>query len=85
MGEKDPDAVTWASLAENAGIPVVGGNATDALFFTNPDFFPDAQTANDAYTGIMKKEVTGAPKLVHLSRQLERKHLYVSLVNQCIS
>jgi branched-chain amino acid transport system substrate-binding protein len=34
----------WASSVANSGIPVVGGNISDATFNTFPDFYPQGQT-----------------------------------------
>jgi branched-chain amino acid transport system substrate-binding protein len=39
----------WASTIEASGIPVVGGNLSEATFYTNPDFYPEGQT-NDSIT-----------------------------------
>ena len=32
----------WASYAQQAGVPVVGGEGVETPFVTNPDFFPSA-------------------------------------------
>lgn len=66
VGEQDPFAVTWSHLAQTAGIPVVGGNPADTTFFTNPDFYPDAQTTNQGYATMMKRIVTGSPKVAFI-------------------
>lgn len=39
----------WAATVEASGIPVVGGNLSEATFYTNPDFYPEGQT-NDSIT-----------------------------------
>jgi branched-chain amino acid transport system substrate-binding protein len=38
----------WASAVQNANIPVIGLNATDEPFFTNPDFYPMGETGDSA-------------------------------------
>lgn len=66
VGEQDPDAVTWSNLAEQAGVPVVGGNPADTTFFLNPDFYPDAQTTNRGYASMMKRVVTTVPRVAFI-------------------
>jgi branched-chain amino acid transport system substrate-binding protein len=39
----------WASTVQKANIPVVGSNAIEAPFYTNPDFYASGQT-NDSTT-----------------------------------
>ena len=39
----------WAATVQKANIPVVGSNAIEAPFYTNPDFYPTGQT-NDSTT-----------------------------------
>jgi len=34
----------WASYAQSQNVPVVGGDAYDTTWMTNPDFFPDTTT-----------------------------------------
>jgi branched-chain amino acid transport system substrate-binding protein len=54
MSDLDED---WASKAQAADIPVVGANIVDAPFDTNPDFYPEGETAsneNVAYIGTVK-------------------------------
>jgi branched-chain amino acid transport system substrate-binding protein len=38
----------WASAVQAANIPVIGLNATDEPFFTNPDFYPMGETGDSA-------------------------------------
>ncbi len=38
----------WASAVQAANIPVVGLQATDQPFFTNPDFYPMGETGDSA-------------------------------------
>jgi len=47
----------WASTVQAAGIPVIGVQDTNAPFNTNPDFYPEGETAaneNVAYVGVIK-------------------------------
>jgi branched-chain amino acid transport system substrate-binding protein len=37
---------TWASAVQAAQIPVIGHNIFDVPMFTNPDFYPEGQTAD---------------------------------------
>jgi len=66
VGQQDPDAVTWSKLAEAAGVPVIGGNPADTTYFLNPDFYPDAQTTNKGYASMMKRIVSGGPKVAFI-------------------
>jgi branched-chain amino acid transport system substrate-binding protein len=36
----------WGSFVQAHGVPVLGGNLSSTLMFTNPDFFPAGQTIN---------------------------------------
>lgn len=49
--------VAWASTAQAAGVPVVGGNVNSVPFSTNPDFYDAGQTADSetvAYVQTLK-------------------------------
>jgi len=46
----------WAPIAEKAGVPVVGGNAIDLPFMTNPDFFA---SGTNTFAGVYAVESLG--------------------------
>jgi branched-chain amino acid transport system substrate-binding protein len=52
----------WAKVVAKAGIPVVGGNAIDIPFMTNPDFFASSTNAIAAVWGVMSLGKTFGPK-----------------------
>jgi branched-chain amino acid transport system substrate-binding protein len=52
----------WASVVQKAGVPVVGGNAIDIPFMTNPDFFASSTNAIAAVWGVMSLGKTFGPK-----------------------
>jgi branched-chain amino acid transport system substrate-binding protein len=54
----------WASAVQAAKIPVVGGNLSEATFYTNPDFYPEGQT-NDSITesAVITAKTAGATSL----------------------
>jgi branched-chain amino acid transport system substrate-binding protein len=58
----DVDAA-WAKTAQDAGVPVVGGNLASDLFLTNPDFFPQGGTGDSVPFGIL-----GAAKKVNADK-----------------
>jgi branched-chain amino acid transport system substrate-binding protein len=46
VGQMSANSSTWAKYVQQQGIPVIGGNLTDVLFWQNPDFFPAGTTSN---------------------------------------
>lgn len=52
----------WAAQVEKAAIPVVGGDAIDIPFMTNPDFFASSTNAIAAVWGVMSLGKTFGPK-----------------------
>jgi branched-chain amino acid transport system substrate-binding protein len=52
---------TWASAVQAAHIPVVGMNVNEVPMFTNPDFYPEGQTADsEAIAYILTLKAAGA-------------------------
>ena len=43
---------TWASAVQAAGVPVVGSNESETMYYTNPDFFPIGGTQNVGFYAI---------------------------------
>jgi len=43
----------WASIVQQAGIPVVGGNTSSETFTTNPDFFAVGETLDAYFTNFV--------------------------------
>lgn len=58
---------SWADAVSQAGIPVVGGELTSQLYYTNPDFYPSGQT-NDSitYANVLTAKQAGATTLGQL-------------------
>jgi branched-chain amino acid transport system substrate-binding protein len=54
VGEMSTPSSTWESYIDQAGIPVVGGNPSDTLFFQNPNFYPSGATANLSFASVIK-------------------------------
>jgi branched-chain amino acid transport system substrate-binding protein len=54
VGQMSTPAPVWASYVAQAGVPVVGGNPSDPLYFQNANFYPDAATANASFATIVK-------------------------------
>ncbi len=54
----------WASAAQAANVPVVGGNFSGTPYYTNPDFYPSGQT-NDSivYANVVTAKKAGAKTL----------------------
>lgn len=51
----------WAAAVQAANVPVVGMNDNEAPMFTNPDFYPEGQTADSQGTAyIMTLKTAGA-------------------------
>jgi branched-chain amino acid transport system substrate-binding protein len=46
------DAV-WASYVQQAGVPVVGMDTSAEPYYTNPDFYPEGQTEDSLFSGII--------------------------------
>jgi branched-chain amino acid transport system substrate-binding protein len=46
-------SATWASMAKAANIPVVGSNTSEESFFTNSDFYDEAQTGDSAVQAVI--------------------------------
>lgn len=74
-----PDS-TWASYVAAHHVPVLGGNATNTPFFTNPDFFPaGADVISTHYGAVALGKSTGKDSVALLycaedpSCQLETK------------
>lgn len=66
---------SWATFVEHHHIPVLGGNLSDASFYTNPDFFPEGTTQNFlADQIVLEAKKAGAKNLAVL---------YCSSVVQC--
>lgn len=45
VDDSDVDSA-WSTYIEQHHVPVLGGNLSNATFFTNPDFFPEGTTQN---------------------------------------
>lgn len=45
---------TWAKLAQDARIPVVGAQVTTTPSYTNPYFFPPGLTENSLFTSVLR-------------------------------
>jgi branched-chain amino acid transport system substrate-binding protein len=45
IDDSDEDSA-WSTYVEQHHVPVLGGNLSNATFFTNPDFFPEGTTQN---------------------------------------
>ena len=58
----DVDTV-WASVAEKAGVPVIGGLSVDVPFETNPDFFATGTTNVALNYGMEREAAFNGPKL----------------------
>jgi branched-chain amino acid transport system substrate-binding protein len=57
----------WASTVGKSGIPIVGGNISDATFNTYPDFYPQGQTLNSVtYSTVLSARQAGAKSLAIL-------------------
>jgi branched-chain amino acid transport system substrate-binding protein len=66
VGEQsDPDS-SWASVAQQAGVPVVGGLSLDLPFMTNPDFFAAGTNAIALSYGVLADAKTFGPKFAIL-------------------
>lgn len=58
---------TWASAVQKAAIPVVGGNATEVPFYSNPDFYPEGTTNDAAFSALVATaKQAGATKVAFL-------------------
>ena len=53
----------WAAYAQQAGVPVIGGQSEDAPFVTNPDFFPSSTGAAGESYGLMAIAKTYGPNV----------------------
>jgi branched-chain amino acid transport system substrate-binding protein len=53
----------WAAYAQQAGVPVIGGQSEDAPFVTNPDFFPSSTGAAGESYGLMAIAKSYGPKV----------------------
>jgi branched-chain amino acid transport system substrate-binding protein len=54
----------WASVVQKANIPVVGTEANEAPFYTNPDFYPEGETQNnETASGVAVLKAAGATKM----------------------
>jgi branched-chain amino acid transport system substrate-binding protein len=54
----------WESIVQQAQVPVVGVETTDAPFYKNPDFYPEAQTGDSLiYASADVAKVAGAKSL----------------------
>jgi branched-chain amino acid transport system substrate-binding protein len=47
------DAV-WATYVQQQGVPVVGMDTSAEPYFDNPDFYPEGQTEDSLFSGIIK-------------------------------
>lgn len=45
VDDSDEDSA-WSTYVEQHQVPVLGGNLSNATFYTNPDFFPEGTTQN---------------------------------------
>ncbi len=55
---------TWAATVQKANIPVVGEDASEAPFYTNPDFYPEAQTNDSSVPAVVATaKLAGATNL----------------------
>lgn len=54
---------SWAAYAQQAGVPVIGGQSEDAPFVTNPDFFPSSTGAAGESYGLMAIAKSYGPKV----------------------
>ena len=55
--------VSWAQYAQQAGVPVIGGQTENAPFVTNPDFFSSASGAAAESYGEMALAKSNGPKV----------------------
>lgn len=62
VGQMSTPSSTWAKYMAQAGVPVVGGNPSDTLFFQDPNFFPDGATANASFAGTVKASGSASAK-----------------------
>jgi branched-chain amino acid transport system substrate-binding protein len=53
---------TWASTVEKANIPVIGVDEVDQPFFTNPDFYPEGETADNENVAYVNEVKTAGAK-----------------------
>jgi branched-chain amino acid transport system substrate-binding protein len=53
VGEMSTAASPWARYVESQGVPVVGGNAPELDFLTNPDFFAPGGNLLAGYYGMV--------------------------------
>ncbi len=58
---------TWEKQADAARIPVVGGNFSSPMYYTDPDFYPSGQT-NDSVvvSSVLTAKAAGAPNFGEL-------------------
>jgi branched-chain amino acid transport system substrate-binding protein len=61
MSELD---ATFASAVQAANVPVVGVFTVSAPFATNPDFYPEGQTTNTLFQGVVTSAKTGGAKSI---------------------
>jgi branched-chain amino acid transport system substrate-binding protein len=44
----------WANYVEQHKVPVVGMDTSTAPYYTNPDFYPEGQTEDSLFSGIIQ-------------------------------
>jgi branched-chain amino acid transport system substrate-binding protein len=66
VGEESNVDTTWASYAEQSGVPVVGGLALDVPFSTNPDFFASGTSSFASIWGVLMAAKAAGGKLAIL-------------------
>lgn len=62
VGQMSTPSSSWASYVAKAGIPVVGGNASDTEFFQDSNFYPAATTANTSFAAAIKATGSASAK-----------------------
>ena len=66
VGEESNVDVSWASYAEQAGVPVVGGLSLNLPFSTNPDFFASGTSSFAMVYGVLASAKSSGGKVALL-------------------
>jgi branched-chain amino acid transport system substrate-binding protein len=66
VGDQSDVDSAWASIPEQAGVPVIGGEPAYPPFVTNPDFFPQGGGAAAQAYGVVDATKQFGPKFAYL-------------------
>ncbi len=67
VGDFSNSDLTWGTVAQSAGVPVIGGTSLDLPFITNPDFFAQGTNTVAGIYALMKMaEVHNGPNVALL-------------------